>query len=254
MSSFLSAWALPPGSLALLAFAGLMLLRTRRTWGIALVAASVALLYVSSLPLTEHLALRWIEGEPTPIPLAGADAIAVLGGGSYPGAPEYGRDTVNAASLERLRYAAWLHRRTGAPILVTGGNPRGDGSGPEAEHIRAVLEDEFRVPVRWIETRSRNTAENALLTRKVLAGSGVRAVFLVTHAWHMPRARWAFERAGLRVVPAPTHFSGRVPSGIEAFTPTAEALRTVALVGREIIGLAWYRLQFGALERTQSEN
>ena len=51
-----------------------------------------------------------------------AGAIVVLGGGRYDEAPEYGDDTISLAGLRRVRYAAVLQRRTGLPVLVSGGS------------------------------------------------------------------------------------------------------------------------------------
>ena len=97
-----------------------------------------------------------------------ADAIVVLGAGSYLKAPEYGADTVGEAGLFRLRYAARLQRETGRPVLVTGGKPQGNTLS-EAEQMKAVLENEFHVPVKWTEGESNNTLENARFTQRILA-------------------------------------------------------------------------------------
>ncbi len=67
--------------------------------------------------------------------------LVALGGGTYPEAPEYGGDTVSTGSLERLRYAALLYRRSGKPILVSGGNPLGHATA-EATQMRSLLRDE----------------------------------------------------------------------------------------------------------------
>ena len=81
------------------------------------------------------------------------------------------------------------------PILVSGGSPnRGKA---EAEVMRDVLEQEFHVPVQWLETSSRVTGENAALSMAMLAKSGITSVALVTDAVHMPRAKLEFERVGL---------------------------------------------------------
>ena len=55
--------------------------------------------------------------------------------------------------------------------------------------MKQVLEREFQVPVTWVEETSRNTLENARGSFQVLGAAGIRRVYLVTHAWHMPRAR-----------------------------------------------------------------
>ena len=86
-----------------------------------------------------------------------------------------------------------------------------------------------------------NTEENALFTADTL-GAG-ETVILVTHAVHMRRAAEVFERAGLRVIPAPMGFI----SGRGAGTVAADLLPSVAYLAQsnyalyEIIGGWWYR-------------
>jgi uncharacterized SAM-binding protein YcdF (DUF218 family) len=144
--------------------------------------------------------------------------------------------------LARLRYAAVLHRQTGAPILVSGGSP--DGSTvDEAQTMSQVLERDFSVPVRWSEGRSSNTLENAHLSHQILLKSGIQRIYLVTHAWHMPRASLAFERAGFEVVAAPTAFATQAPLSLMHVLPDAGALLNSALFFREVIGTVWYRLR-----------
>jgi uncharacterized SAM-binding protein YcdF (DUF218 family) len=70
--------------------------------------------------------------------------------------------------------------------------------------MRAALEKEFNVPVRWTEERSRNTHENAQFAAAILKRDGVKRVVVVMHGFDIRRARAEFEAAGLEVVPAPT--------------------------------------------------
>ena len=109
--------------------------------------------------------------------------------------------------------------------------------------MRALLEDEFKVPVRWVEDRSRDTFDNARESRRILAPLNIRSVYLVTHAWHMPRARLAFEHAGFEVVPAPTHFYRVEKITLQDFVPRASALLNSYYFFHEVIGYAWYAIR-----------
>ena len=121
---------LPPLSFYLIVLAGLLLARRWRRGGLALAATALAGLWLVSTPLVGSSLRAWIEpGQPPALgSLRQAQAIVVLGGGTYFAAPEYGGDTAGTFTLERLRWAARLHRDTGLPLLVTGGAPLADGA------------------------------------------------------------------------------------------------------------------------------
>ncbi|MDH4284121.1 MAG: YdcF family protein, partial [Gallionellaceae bacterium] len=113
----------------------------------------------------------------------------------------------------------------------------------EAQQMRIVLEQEFGVPVRWAEGASDNTLENARLSYGMLQKEGIKRIYLVTHAWHMPRSIMVFRAAGFDVVPAPTAFTTRYQLGLLSFMPNAEALRDSRVFMHELIGLVWYRIK-----------
>ena len=110
--------------------------------------------------------------------------------------------------------------------------------------LQTALERDFQVPVQWREDRSRTTLENAQASITILEATGIRRVYLVTHAWHMPRARLAFEQAGFEVIPAATGYATRFRLTALDFVPDTRALRESSIYFREIIGIGWYRLQF----------
>jgi uncharacterized SAM-binding protein YcdF (DUF218 family) len=237
-----SAFLLPPFNLILLGMLGVLLLRCKPGLGKAMVVAALALLYLLSIPLVADALLRTLEPAPRRNPLdKDIQAIVVLGGGTYYNAPEYHGDTVGRFSLERVRYAAWLHQQTGKPILATGGDPADHGSA-EAAQMKAVLEREFTVPVKWIETVARNTRENAYNSFAILQKEGIDGIALVTHAWHMPRAAREFEQAGFKISPAATGYTTRHRTDIFVLIPTAAALQKSSLFFHEVIGIGWYWL------------
>lgn len=242
--NFISAFLLPPLNLLLGALAGLLLMRVYPRLGRALLAVSLALLWLCSTPYFAEGALRLLESEIKAVDTRTqpADAIVALGGGTYFYPPEYGSDTVSEATLVRLRYAAKLHREIGKPLLVTGGKPLGNALS-EAQQMRAVLEQEFGVPVRWAEGASDNTLENARLSYGMLQKEGIKRVYLVTHAWHMPRSIMVFRAAGFEVVPAPTAYTTRYQTDLLSFVPRAESLSKSKIFMHEVIGLLWYRLK-----------
>ena len=234
----------PPGSLLLLAAVGALVAVWRQRLGRALVALSLVALYALSTAFVADGLLGTLElAPPSPLADKSGHAIVVLGGGTYFSAPEYGQDTVSSRTLVRLRYGAHLHRALGKPVMVSGGAPQGNLAS-EAGLMKQALEAEFRVPVQWMEQGSNNTLENARLSYRVLAAAGIRRIYLVTHAWHMPRARSAFEHAGFAVIPAPTGYTTRYKLIALDFLPSADALFRSNTFFREAIGIGWYHLRF----------
>ena len=243
ITNTLAAWLIPPGCLLLLAGWGLLCMRKHPKSGKTVATLALVALWALSTPWISRALLQALESEPTdPLRTQPAQAIVVLGGGKYHAAPEYGTDTVSESTLVRLRYAAFLHRQTGKPVLVSGGSPEGSPIS-EAQTMKSVLENEFKIPVAWTEAASNNTLENARASRAMLAPLGINRVYLVTHAWHMPRSQWIFAQAGFDVVPAPTKFATRFGLTPRDFMPQADALLDSSYFFHEIIGLAWYRLK-----------
>jgi uncharacterized SAM-binding protein YcdF (DUF218 family) len=235
---------IPPGTILLLGLLGLLILRRRQRLGRLLIALSLLTLYALSIsPVADRLLQALEPPARTPLAAQEVQAVVVLGGGTQYAAPEYGGSTVIASTLVRLRYAARLHRATGKPVLVSGGDPREFGIA-EAALMKQTLNDDFGVPVEWTESLSRTTLENAQLTRKILEPQSIRSIYLVTHAWHMPRARLAFEHAGFSVIPAATEYAVSPPLTFLDFVPKASALRDSSRFFHEILGIAWYRLKF----------
>ncbi|MDR2689174.1 MAG: YdcF family protein [Azoarcus sp.] len=241
LKKLVSALVLPP----LLPFVliGLGLLFIWRRWrggfalsllGLLIGLASISPVIVRSLfqPLEPSMPLQMADASQ-------AQAIVILGGGRLADAPEYGGDTVNHHTLERLRYGAHLERATHLPVLVSGGAPEGNVS--EAQLMKAVLEDDFKVAVRWTEENSRDTHQNARYSAARLKSFGIRHILLVTHAAHMKRAQAEFEAQGMIVTAAPTAWQGRYPNAWLAL-PSAGAASSGWYALHEWLGLLAFRL------------
>ena len=250
-------WLVPPGIIIAIALLGFLIQIRWQLIGSIITFTSIAALLILSLPLTGYQLMQGIESRFTPLRLATAThagpppgAIVILGGGRYTEAVEYGDgDSINRWTLERLRYGVHLHRLTGLPILVSGGAPYGEQTS-EAELMQAALRD-FRVEAKWVEGKSANTQENARYTKMILAQAGVRRVYLVTHAAHMPRAVWAFENQGLSTIAAPMGFTTLGEEGRKTlgYFPSAYGLQLSSGALRERLGLLWYQRKYESTPR-----
>jgi uncharacterized SAM-binding protein YcdF (DUF218 family) len=250
----LTALLLPPVPWLVLVLLGALVLRARRALGGLLIAAALAgLWFGSTVALAEWLQRAVLA---PPAALSAADVarikrdvgagkpvvVLVLGGGREAMAPEYGAPNLPPLALERLRYGAWLAKATGAPLAFAGGvgHAQGNAGPSEADVAARIAHAEFGVPLRWRESVSRDTRENATRALGLLRGAGVREVLLVTHGWHMPRAQRAFGRVArhdLRIVPAPM---GLAPSDMRPalrWMPSEAGYRLNHRVWREQLGL-----------------
>jgi uncharacterized SAM-binding protein YcdF (DUF218 family) len=240
---------IPPNLFILLAMIGVWIAWRRKPFGLAVATATISLLYLVAMPVTAGLLIRWAEAialdEPTlpsdKPPGAIPGAIVVLSAdvrrSGIPGVP----DIVGQLTLERLAEAARQWRRLGLPILVSGGPP----DAPVATLMSTVLQEDFRVPVKWREERSQNTFENALYSAEILRDAGIHAALVVAHPWDLARALWSFRAVNYPVVASPTTAGGSPSLSVNAFLPQVPALLESYYALHELIGLAWYRVRYG---------
>lgn len=232
--------ALPPVGLIWLGLAGLVLLtRGRKRSATTCLALSLLGLLLLSMPFVGNVLLNSVDRYP-PLasdgPLPDAEVIVILGGGTRDGAREYGGDTVSPMALERLRYGAWLARRTGRPILVTGWS---------YSEMAETLETAFGVRSQW-QVGGATTYGNAVFSAEALHPENIRRVYLVTHFWHMPRSMAAFRAEGFEPVAAPHGFSESFRLGAVSLFPSVSSLAISRQVMHEWVGRVWYRLRWGA--------
>jgi uncharacterized SAM-binding protein YcdF (DUF218 family) len=253
ISTMVRMFALPPLNLFVLIGVGLLWSRWKPRAGRSLAAGALLLLILLCTPFVSNLLVQPLESLTTPLTASAAatantqaQAIVVLSADQMQHAPEYGGAGIpDYIGLARLRYAARLQHETGLPILVSGGTLSNDHSDAAAGNsfgsaMASALREDFRTPVKWVESQSENTAENALYSAKILKQDGVRRVLLVTDAMHMPRAQLAFTQAGLETVAAPTMFFGLKHIRPQSFLPSAEGLRRSYYALYEWLGLIWY--------------
>ena len=185
-----------PAALALFALAALLVPRRAGRIVAILLLTLLTILAVPAVSQAMLAALDVRDSVAGPPP----DAIVILSADvertTTPGKLEPGLLT-----LDRERAGAALYRKTGLPILVSGGLV--NGPPPVGQLMLHSLTEDFGVPVRWAELRSTTTWENARLSAPILRDAGVRRVYLVTHGWHMRRSLLAFRRAGIDAIAAP---------------------------------------------------
>jgi uncharacterized SAM-binding protein YcdF (DUF218 family) len=206
-----------------------------RRMGHGLLACALSGLWIAATPGFANWVnwrLEWRAPFVSSKSLPQSDAIILLGG----------------TPIRRIMRALWLYREGKAPLIViAGGNPPGQAAVvPEAQRVADILVD-MGVPrsALVLETKSRNTRENALNTEAIFKEHSWRHGLLVTERIHMPRALATFQKVGVDVMPVPTEMHS-VPPEIDSLTdflPDARALVRTTLATKEAIGLGIYRLR-----------
>ena len=240
---------LPPGGILILLLIGWLF--ARRFFGRFLLLLGIVAFYALSTPVGLNLLASQLETIPAPAPdqirNGGADAILVFLAGVRRHNPELGgADALGPASLQRIDYGLYLHRKTGLPIVLSGGSPKGDTT-PLARLGSEWLQQQAGITALAAESRSRDTYENARDSATLLRSRGIRRVLLVTHAYHMPRAMLSARAAGIDAVPAPFAFEHVSPEvqgqgELTDWLPHPGYLGRSYLILHEMAGLVWYGL------------
>lgn len=247
----LTALLLPPAPFVLLVLVSGGLMRRHRSVGwtlllagalgswlmcTAAVGTALTQLLLQPPPALSEAAVASLKNAPK-------TAIVVLGGGRKSLAPEYGLSDLNQFGVERLRYGLWLSRQTALPVAFSGGIGHGGLPGPaEAEIAARMAISEFGQALRWTETESRDTNENAMRTLPLMRAQGIEHVVLVTHGFHMRRALAAFERASqhasisMRVTPAAMGLEPPYRMDLRDWLPSRAGFSMVHIAMHEWLG------------------
>ena len=247
LKKIITPFILPPGifilAIALVSFR--MFYRNR--WKLGLVNLTVGLMLwaLSAFPVANFL----IQGLETDFPIPAnpsGDVIILLGGGIIDRVPDLtGTAVPSPLMMGRVITAVRLYQRLRLPIIVTGGQGFHDGAVAEASVVKRFLVD-LGVPGHIIteEDRARDTAQNARLTAAICRQQGFSKPILLTAAYHLKRARMAFDAAGMKVTPFPAYFLGsrNIPYTWNHILPRAGDLYTSANALHEYIGILYCRI------------
>lgn len=247
LSTTLAFFSTPTNVFLGLALLGLVLVWLRRPLGRTLLFAATLVLVLAGFSPLGNMLLTPLEQRFPGFQFSSqrVDGIIVLGG-SFDRIRGYLSTIILDEAANPIVVVAGLSKRyPDAKIIFTGGTAVADANvPPEAEAARQLFISFGIDPGRIvIEDKSRNTRENAWLTKDRIAPKPDQNWLLVTNAFHMPRAIGTFRRAGFNV----TAFSvGWRTNGWRDFwwpAPSAtENLRRVDVAVHEWLGLAVYRV------------
>ena len=196
---------LPSSLILLIGCLGLALMATRfRRLGRRLGIVSLVLLLVAGLfPFGTVLSHVLESRFPPWDPARGApDGIVVLGGAISPQlSRDYGAPAVTGDAGRIFALAKLARAYPNARIIYSGGDGSLLGNEPTEAQFLLPLLDDFGIARDRVtlESRSRNTAENAAFSKAIAQPKPGERWLLVTSAQHMPRAIGCFRRAGFPV-------------------------------------------------------
>jgi uncharacterized SAM-binding protein YcdF (DUF218 family) len=237
----------PSNVLITLALIGVVLMATRfaRAGRRVAVFAVIVLAVVGWSPLGNAIILPLEErfppwdasrGVPTGIICLGGALDTVV-------SPVRGEVAVNEAA-ERMTAMAELARRfPNARIVFSGGSGRLLYDGATESELAERLFVSFGIEKSRItlEDKSRDTSENARLTRDIVQPKPNERWLLVTSAYHMPRAVALFREAGFSVEAFPVDYRTRGAADmLRPFSTLGEGLRRTDTAVREWAGLIVY--------------
>jgi uncharacterized SAM-binding protein YcdF (DUF218 family) len=146
---------------------------------------------------------------------------------------------------DRLIQSVQLYNRGVIKKIFTVG---GSADSPDFKDADYVKKELIKIGVRTediiIDNSSRNTAESAITSKKLLAGYAPPFV-LITSAYHIPRAKMLFDKQGLNTIAYPFNYFGfyRGVSFKSLLMPDASNLYKWQVVIREILGILYYKFK-----------
>ena len=231
----------PPGIFILLGLTGLWLTRRYRRAGNLLLVLTFSMLWLVSTPWFSYHLLNSLQDQYPDLPElpADADSIIVLSGGVTVSGDDY---KLADASFERLHTAAMLAKKSGLPVIMTGGKVWGARQS-EAALMADVLKNDFAVSTVLIEEDSKTTWEHPLYLKPLLVEHGFQKPVIVTHAWHMPRAIFSFQQHELDVLAGPAHRSEPLlmEKSFIQYLPNASSIERTRIALHEWLGLLVYK-------------
>lgn len=218
--------------------------RARQRWlGAALL---VTLLGTNNALINEAL-LAWEVPAVSLVAVAPADAVVLLTGVTIGDKSPHDRVYLSRGA-DRLTNALWLYRAGRVRRIIISG---GSGAvlttqGTEAGSLCTLLRL-AGVPdsVILLDERSRNTHENALFTKELLAKNlDIKSLILVTSAFHERRALGCFTQVGLypQLFPADFRSTDRSWTPDYWLLPDANALNCWGLLLHELSGWVVYKV------------
>jgi uncharacterized SAM-binding protein YcdF (DUF218 family) len=233
----------PPAIFILIGFMGLIFIRKNFKKGFYILCFDFILIYLLSIEPIKNLILYPLESYSPPLNYNVKDKVSlvvVLGGGTVETSPE-DQGSLHADSFKRAMYGLRIAKHYGIPLLYSGGRVFDSQRQDEALLAERLLNKYAMGVTIFTESQSRTTYENALYVQEKYRPE---RVILVTSAYHMKRAIYAFNKASISVVPAPTDY--KIDSwnyNFTSFLPKSYEMDCIYKALKEYLGLLFYKIK-----------
>ncbi|HCH23045.1 MAG TPA: YdcF family protein [Oceanospirillaceae bacterium] len=212
-----------------------------------LVSLLLVCLTIGLFPVGEWV-LYTLEKQYPPLELASlqVDGVVVLGGGeSNSETAAWGSVSLGSAGerpVALLQMARQLP--SNLPIVFTGGTGKMSHEGMTGAQVIQQLVSDHGIDENRVtyESKSRNTLENALLSKQLVNPQPNQQWLLVTSAFHMPRSMAVFCKAGWTMQAYPVDYRTRKGDLWRLDWDFAKHLKNLNIAYKEWLGIVAYKL------------
>lgn len=251
ISKLFTYFVLPPGVfIAIILITVMFIIAGLKKTAVYSLLFTAVLLYLLSVEPVKDFLLLPLENKFSPFEISELneeDVIVVLGGGMYDKSPaEDMKPSLSPDSLKRTVYAFYLQKELNLPVIATGGKVfQHSSTASSAEVMKSVIvklgAEMNRI---YTENKSKNTAQNAKFTAKIMEKYGWEHALLVTSAYHMPRSVLSFRSTGVSITAAPADYkTDRSGYLWYSFMPQMSYLKDSWNALHEYAGLLYYSIR-----------
>ncbi len=206
----------------------------------------IGILVVFTNPFLYRNMVQLWQPKPIDLPEGKSYETGILLGGMS-GSDKFNRGFFGDNADRFIQTANLYHRGIIKKIIVSGGTGSLDQKEPpEAIYLQQQLIDNgVKAADIFIDSRSRNTYENAIYSKKITDSLHIRPPFvLITSALHMKRSENVFSKAGMPYIAYPCDYKVYALANTfdNTLVPKIELLNVWTYFLKEIVGLYVYKL------------
>ena len=209
---------------------------------------AILIYYFSSTPFLPYFLLKHLESKytiPAPESFKKVNYVVVLTAGVYPQQNLLLEERLDRESYLRLIKALEIKKAyPEKKVLIIGGCFKNENNRLGATYYKKIAE-KFGIDVQAID-EPLDTITSAKVLKKYIPNLK-EPFFLLTSAYHLPRAMFLFKKEGFNPIPYPTNYDYKICKpkfSIWDFFPDPLYLEMTTIAVHEYLGLTFYKLKF----------